>query len=504
MKTNRFITKIVAVALVLLSLSSCKGLLDLKPDSSMTYNGFWDTEEGARSAFIGNYTRFRGYAGTFWDLGEMRSDLWGGKTMESPFGETMIQNDFNELKAPYGGNFADFYGFLHNVNDFIVNAPKSPLASNAKDFNNMMAQMHGIRAFVYYTMLKTWGDVVISTNPADGDFIANESMQKRKRAPKAEVMKQVLDDIAKSLEYYEKSGANNWRNSSAYWSKNATLTLKGDALLWKGQVLNGGQADFQAAKEALQLVKGSLVAYNDLWGIDNEGNKEFIFAFDYKENQSSHWYGSLTAKAGDVVSLVDQKGNSVKDKYGFQGANRYGVSQFAINKLYEFDGDKRQNTFILFYEPGKPADVHNLASEDYKGAALSKFMGYNDKSGERRYWENIPLYRYADVLLLLAEAKNQLGEDPSDEINMVRVRAGVAVKYISKSKLDNKRAILDERLREFAGEGKRWWDLVRAGDDLVFDYVTNLKKENRHMIYLPLSNSLISKDPEYITQTEGY
>ena len=108
------------------------------------------------------------------------------------------------------------------------------------------------------------------------------------------------------------------------------------------------------------------------------------------------------------------------------------------------------------------------------------------------------------MLLLLAEAKNQLGEDPSAEINMVRVRAGVAVKYISKNKLENKRAILDERLREFAGEGKRWWDLVRAGDDLVFDYVTNLKKENRHMIYLPLSNSLISKDPEYITQTEGY
>ncbi|CQB88633.1 SusD family [Chlamydia trachomatis] len=504
MKTNRYITKIVAVALVLLSLTGCKGLLDLKPDSSLTYHAFWDTEDRARAAFIGNYTRFRSYAGTFWTLGEVRSDLWGGKAMEDAWNKDLIQNDFNALKAPYGSNFADFYGFIHNLNDFIANAPKSPLASNTKDFNNMMAQMHGIRALVYYTLLKTWGDAVISTDPADGDFIANESVQKRKRAPKAEVMKQVLDDIAKSLEYYEKSGTDNWRNSAAYWSKNATLTLKGDVLLWKGQVLNGGQADFQAAKEALELVKGNLVAYDKLWGIDNERNKEFIFAFDYKENQSSHWYGSLTAKAGDVVSVVDQKGNMVGDYYGFQGGNRYGVSQFAINKLYEFDGDKRQNTFILFYEPGKPVDVHNLASKYYKGAALSKFMGYTDESGERRYWENIPLYRYADVLLLLAEAKNQLGEDPSAEINKIRERAGVAVKYISKSKLDNKRAILDERLREFAGEGKRWWDLVRAGDDLVFDYVTNLKKENRHMIYLPLSNSLISKDPEYITQTEGY
>lgn len=496
------ISKIFAGLVVLLSLGACD-LLDLKPKSSLTYNGFWESEEGARSAMDGIYSRFRRYGATFWTLGEVRSDLWGGKTLESMFDETLIDNDFSALKAPFGTNFADFYGFLHNINDFIANAPKSPLSGIPDDLNNMLGQAYGIRAFVYYTMIKTWGDVVITTTPADGEFLKNEAMQKRKRAPKDEVMKQILSDIETSIEYFSKSSSKASGSNSVHWSPNATLALKGDVLLWKGEVLKGGAADFKAAKEALSQVKGSLVKYEELWGVDNERNGEFIFAFDYQQDQAQHWFSSLTAKAGDVQSLVDQFGHSA-GSYGFQGANRYGVSQYTISKLYEEKGDKRQGSFILFYDKSATPDVNNLNDEGYKGAALTKFMGANDKNGVRRYYENIPVYRYADVLLLLAEAKNQLGEDPSREINLIRERAGVKTKFVSGSKVDNKRAILDERLKEFAGEGKRWWDLVRAGDDLVFDYVTKLKKSNRHMIYLPISNTLIAKDPEYITQTEGY
>lgn len=509
--------KIYIVLLVIasmLSLTSCEGLLNLKPDSEITYAGYWDNPEGVNAAHIGIYNRFRGYGGTFWTLGEVRSDLYGGKTIETSYDQTLIDNEFSELKAPYGGNFADFYGFIHNLNDFIANAPKSAvMASQPARVNNMMAQVHGIRAFVYYTMVKTWGDVVISTSPADGEFLKDEKAQKRKRAPKEEVMAQVLSDIETSLKYYAEAGSDTWNGGShpsLYWSKNATLILKGDALLWKGEVLNGGAADFKAAKEALEQVKGQLVEYERLWGVNNETNAEFILAFDFKKDQASHWYSQLTARAVDITKLVNYDGHKISE-YGLNGGSRYGVSQSVVSKFYT-DPDKRRDTFVLMFNPESvdaenPIDPFNLASKAYQSAFLSKFQGQTDEGGIRRYYENIPVYRYADAVLLLAEAKNQLGEDPSAEINMIRKRAGIDGNYIpytNQSKIDNKRAILDERLKEFAGEGKRWWDLVRAGDDLVFDYVTKLKKENRHMIYLPLSNSLMSKDPEYITQTEGY
>ncbi len=110
------------------------------------------------------------------------------------------------------------------------------------------------------------------------------------------------------------------------------------------------------------------------------------------------------------------------------------------------------------------------------------------------------------MILLLAEAKTQLGEDPSAEINQIRERAlGKGyTPYVNASKIENKKAILNERLKEFIGEGKRWWDLVRMGDDLVYEYVKTMDKAKPYMIYYPISSGMIADDPDNIKQTEGY
>ena len=109
---------------------------------------------------------------------------------------------------------------------------------------------------------------------------------------------------------------------------------------------------------------------------------------------------------------------------------------------------------------------------------------------------------------MLAEAKNQLGEDPSNEINLVRKRAyganySPAYTYTNSSKTANAKAILYERYKEFIGEGKRWWDLVRAGDNFVFNEVTKLSASEAYKIYYSISSTMIANDPE-LTQTTGY
>lgn len=125
----------------------------------------------------------------------------------------------------------------------------------------------------------------------------------------------------------------------------------------------------------------------------------------------------------------------------------------------------------------------------------------------RENYNNIPIYRYADVLLLLAEAKNHLNEDPSAEINAVRQRAYGAnfpgYQFTNGSKTENTNHILNERLKEFIGEGKRWWDLVRAGGNYVYDEIPTLNASDSHKIYYPISESMIAKDP-ILEQTEGY
>ncbi|UJH92950.1 RagB/SusD family nutrient uptake outer membrane protein [Antarcticibacterium sp. 1MA-6-2] len=109
----------------------------------------------------------------------------------------------------------------------------------------------------------------------------------------------------------------------------------------------------------------------------------------------------------------------------------------------------------------------------------------------------------------MAEAKNHLGEDPSEEINLIRQRAygedydPAQHAYASGSQTENMNAILEERLKEFIGEGKRWWDLRRAGDDFVFQEIENLDQSTSYKLELPITLDMIANNL-LLEQTEGY
>lgn len=490
--------KYILIFITIVLLGSCD--LSMQPESELTYNGFWDTEEAARAAHTGIYASYRNYAYTIWQMGELRSDIWGGNTIESPTGIDLIDNNISSSIVHFN-NWANFYGIMHYINDFIKNAPGVTFA-NESDKNKMLGQVYGIRAQIYYTMLKAWGDVPITTEP-----LVEVDLEKLKkpRSPKGEVMQLVKSDIAKSLEYF---GSDNslWNGKSTYWSKAATLALKGDAYLWSGKVLGGGNADYTEAKSALSQISGfQLVAYGNLWGQGNENNKEFIFAYDYEQDQAGNFYGSFTGRAVDFVNLFDDEGNSMSS-FVVNGASRFGPS----DKLLLFiddQNDNRRSTFVRLYSNGDGHIPYQAGSDAYKGAVLAKFLGIIGDDGSRKNYNNVPLYRYADVLLLLAEAKNNLGEDPSAEINAVRSRAYgenfSGKEFVNGSKSENTNAILDERLKEFIGEGKRWWDLVRAGDGIVFEEVASLSADEAYKIYYSISQDMMANDSELV-QTAGY
>uniref|UniRef100_UPI003217FFE7 RagB/SusD family nutrient uptake outer membrane protein n=1 Tax=uncultured Draconibacterium sp. TaxID=1573823 RepID=UPI003217FFE7 len=492
--------KYIFVLISILVLGSCE--LDMKPDSDLTYNGFWDTEEAAKAAQVGIYASFRNYTYTIWQMGEVRSDLWGGNTFaNSPADLDLIANNIS-TSLVYFGNWANFYGLLHYVNDFIKNAPEVQFAEE-QDLNHMLGQMYGVRAYVYYTMLKAWGDVPIATEPL---LEVDLEALKRPRSPKSEVMAQIKSDIAKSLEYF---GSDNslWLGKQIYWSKAATLALKGDAYIWSGKVLGGGNSDFNEAKSALQQITGfELADYNNLWGQGNESNNEFIFTIDYQKDQASNFYGTyFTTRAVDLAPLYDENGSSMSG-FVVNGLSRYGASEKTL-LLMDDNMDQRRSTFIRIYDDGNVHVPFQAGDPNYQGAILNKFLGVIGDDGTRWSYNNVPVYRYADVLLLLAEAKNNMGEDPSSEINAVRSRAYgenfAGHEYSNSSKDLNAKAILDERYKEFIGEGKRWWDLVRAGDTYVFDEVASLDVSEAYKIYYSISESMLANDSELI-QTEGY
>jgi len=494
MKKIKYIILFLAVAL----LGSCE--LEMQPESELTYNGFWDTEEAARAAHVGIFSKYRDYAYTQWQMGELRSDIWGGKTIESPSGQDLIDNNISTTIVHFG-NWANYYGLMHYVNDFIANASKAPFQDEA-DLNHMLGQVYGVRAQIYYTMLKAWGDVPLTTEPL---LEVDLEKLKKPRSPKADVMAQIKDDLTMSLQYFG-SDDSKWNGTNVFWSKAATLVLKGDVYLWSGKVLSGGNADFTEAKSALSQVTGhDLVDFSLLWGQENEFNSEFIFAFDYQQDQAGNYYGSFTGRMVDVVSLFDEAGASLAD-FIVNGASRFGPSD-KTNLIIEDLDDQRRGTFVKMYNDGSNHIPFVANNPNYQAAVLAKFLGIIGDDGSRFNYNNVPLYRYADALLLLAEAKNNLNEDPSVEINLVRERAYgdnfAGHEYVNASQAENAKAILDERYKEFIGEGKRWWDLVRAGETYVFDEVPSMDQSEAYKIYYSISESMLAND-EMLEQTEGY
>jgi len=498
--------KYIYIVFAVITLSACTSELDLVSPSQLTAAGFWDTEEGARTAHTGMFANLRSEAGDLWMLGELRSDTWGGRTYESPAGISFIESNITASTAPFGG-WAGFYTRIHRINDFLANAPNVTFVNEA-DKTHMMGQAYGLRALYYYTLLKTWGDVPIITEPMT---TLDPSGLSKARSSQEEVMNQIKSDITASLSAF---GADDtfFQGQKIYWSKAATLALKGDVYIWSGNLLGGGNADFTEAKTALQQIAATGVSLaatiGDLWTVGNESNTEFIFAIQYKQDEASNIYNSFTGRSTEINPQFDATGNSMSS-FIIAGSNRYGQSEKTILLLDDNDDARKDATFIRLYTDDNSGAGYSTYNEPtYFGSILNKFLG--QVSGSERIFENdVPLYRYADVVLMLAEVKNHLNEDPSGEINQIRQRAYgtnyviATHAYTNGSKTDNANAILNERYKEFIGEGKRWWDLRRAGASFVFDNNDFLSSGDEFKLVLPITTSMIGRNP-LLEQTIGY
>lgn len=498
----RYISFIAA----LLFLSSCGDQLELVAPSELTASGFWDTETGARAAHTGLYGTLRDENSTLWLLGEVRSDVWGGRTFESPSNLNFIESNINVTNAPFGG-WAGIYSNIYRVNDFLVNVPNISFNSE-EDKNHLLGQAYGIRALYYYTLLKTWGEVPITTEPLTDIDPAGLS---RGRSSEADVMAQIKADLEASLGFFGSDGSF-WEGKRAYWSKAASLALKGDVYIWSGNLLGGGSGDFQEAKAALQEV-GTLNVdlvenFADLWETSNENNAEFIFAFQYELDQATNFYSLMTGRNTEIQPQFDSDGNSFAD-YVVNGANRYGPSEKTLLLLDDEADSRKKATFTRLYtDDNGGAGYPTYDPDKYFGAITAKFDG--SLNGPERIMDNdVPLYRYADVLLMLAEAKNLLGEDPTAEIERIRERAyganydATIHGFTNGSEEENTRAILEERYKEFIMEGKRWWDLRRAGKQYVFENIEFLSPGDEFKLILPITLDMIGRNP-LLEQSPGY
>jgi hypothetical protein len=508
MKYNKLLI-ICGTLMLLAGFFSCTKKLDeVVPQDTISKDQALKDPNAARTLYHGVYGLFRTYNATFYQLGEMRSDIWvDGLFTESVDGglQNLYRHNISTLNVPFT-NWAGFYNLIYNFNNVINIIPQTPLPDAEK--KSILAEVYGLRAYVYYTMVRTWGAVPLSTEPVE--TINNTAETYKRRTGADSIMTLVKSDIEQSLQLF--GSANTLSTAKrVYWSRIASLVLKGDVFIWSGTHLGGGNTDLTTAKNTLLEVRNLQSAsldlqanYADIFDPTKKvNNKEIIFAINYELQQSQNGvFGSFLVNSiqAGTLSFAQAATPTVSSVYPFvNSANRVGMNQTMINRLTAAPADQRiSNSFRVMYSNASPFAA--------RGILLTKYIGTT--AGTSQIFNNdYPVFRYADVLLLLAEAKAKLGEDPSAEINAIRLRAYGAgyTPYVNGSATANINAILEEYLKEFIAEGKRWWALRRAGDSYAYANLnpTYFSPASTAKFLLPLSQAMLTADP-LLAQTLGY
>ena len=501
---NKRLKTALAYSILLLTITtSCTKDLELDPISQISNQSFWKSEGDVMGALNGMYVRLRTQAdGNLFAWGELRSEVMD-QSLAGAAGLQLFY--YNELDRSNVGTRAGngavnstwqgMYTVIHDANLLIKYAPSITYSSESVK-NQVLAEAHAMRAYAYFVLTKTWGDLPIVIEPTEG--FKPESILKE-RASKEDVMSLVKADIETSLDLFPNNDFKTGRNM---WSKPSANALKAEVYLWTGKTMDGGAKDFQTSLLAIQEIEKSdvelLADYSSVFDYQNKGNKEILMAVRYQDLEATdNIHTNMYISGAYMSSAADQQ---TIDRVGVLG----GLPIMSISQLvrdqFSTDDQRRDATFIEIKIPDTGGSKKLYAS------IVSKFSG-TEIGGSRRFIDDIVLFRYADVLLMKAEAQNALDQDPTAAINQVRKRAYgnnfAAHTYIHTDQVTADQAILKERLLELAVEGKRWWDLIRF--EKAFDLVPSLqqRKDQKHLLLFPISETTLSLEP-LVQQNEGY
>ncbi|MEO6000668.1 MAG: RagB/SusD family nutrient uptake outer membrane protein [Chitinophagaceae bacterium] len=300
----------------------------------------------------------------------------------------------------------------------------------------------------------------------------------------------------------------NVAQTNSYWSKAAILMLKADVFLWTSY-RGGGAADASTAKNTLTDIQTKITCltllpnFASVFVSNNKSNNEIIFAIRNLVNETAlPIAGTFLPQTSLIPNFWDSVGNrkfdATTDNWG--GLLRAPVKIATYRKFNDLD-TRKSATIQAAYD--KVGSNYVIA-----GAFVKKYQG-EQNAGSRYYSKDFPIYRYADLFLMLAEAKAILGEDPKTEINLVRARAyganynAATIGFPNRAIVaDPKKAILEERYLEFIFEGKRWYDLRRFGESYVFANTTMPSYKSFRLLW-PIDRASLT-DNRALTQNPGY
>jgi tetratricopeptide (TPR) repeat protein len=455
--------RILLTAVLALSLSACKkSFIELVPKTVVTEATFFKTADDYTQAVVGSYAPLRNIYGDAYVMGEMRSDnatyfaspgLQGGQ-----FSDKWNISGFLDITINMNGlnKYANCYVGIARTNAILDRIDKSTIDVAVKA--NLKGQAQFLRSFYYFELLQYFGGVPLHLKEVNS--VAEASLP---RSSADDVYKQIIADATSA--------------ASLLPAKQTTIGMvtKGSAKTLLGYVYMTLKRypEAEAALKDVTTLGYSLVPnYANIFA--NRNTAESIFEVQYlagPQGQQNNFAFQFAPNISNVKNILGPSG----DNKTTGGWNKPTPDLIAA---YE-TGDTRKAASIAFsYVDGDGNTVNDTYCKKYTHGPYATFNNCGDD------WI---VYRYADVLLLLAECLNEEGK-PGEAIpylNQVRARAGLLATTAA-NQVDLRAAVAKERRVELAFENHRWLDLVRTGQAISVMTAFGVKIKQQEP-YLPAS-----------------
>ena len=491
MKNYRLIIKIALfISFIVPALNSCSddAFLDMKPlgiaaEGDLKAGGF---EEKA----FGLYGKIRTQFGvTDWNrywFESIRSDdaaKGSNPTDAATFGNVM--DNFQYSATEFAGNWDGHFSLIFACNDLITDVEKSGATDQGSIVNT--AEAKAIRAFAYFDLRRDYGEVPIIlnkiVNPSDGIKAKNKI---------AEVDAQIISD----LEFAAANLPLAWPAYPGRATKGFANSLLAKLYLYQGdwkkslvkseEVINSGQYNLMSSYETLFSQAGN-------------NSKESIFEVQLLVLGTTYYSNNYWESQG-------VRGTGSWDLgWGFN------VPTSNLLNAYEIDDPRKASTILTSGESdgyGNILPASPPLDQMYWNRKAYTLLSERNKYGENKnHWENIKIIRYADVILMAAEAANEDGNSglAASYLEQIRSRArganSVVLPVVTGGQSTLRMAIKQERRIEFALENERFYDLVRWGDASAVLGGKGYQDKNK---YYPIPQTAIDQSGGILVQNSNY
>ncbi len=459
---------IAVMALIPTATSCTDSFFNLEPDDEVTGDKVYKTENDFELAVNACYSKLQTQMDFYIEMCEYRSD---NLTLKAPTAGTQDRYDIDMFRETSANGILD--NLWENFGNGIYRCNKILDKIDGADFDEgKKKQFKGeamfVRALTTFNMYRAWGNVPVARRV----LTVSEALQLGRPSDD-----EMYDYLADDLEQIIKEDM----LPASYGSKDIGRATSGAAKALLAKVY----LTFKRPQEAAEVLQGMMGSYEllpdiaDVFDVNNKMNREVIFAVRYNKTVVGEGHGAWYS----LTNLTDDN-------------NRTNT----LTHLYDGTNDSRADLLEYVKVPG------------VNTCLMRKFYDTRDES-TRQYGPDNILIRYSDVVLMYAEALNEIAysASPNSEalkaLNMVHTRAGLTPVDISDvpSQDEFRKAVMLERQKEFPYEGHRWFDSVRLGGAKEAAAADGKSINDYQLLYpIPLSEIERINNTDILWQNPGY